>query len=226
MAARMLHSLIANYTPSSLWVSLPMLPASVWAIHWGDQDCWGSGQSKKSGGKSITTDQWCTVPTGSTSSNYFPSFLLTFTPLCGGLYSQLQIGSGTNVSFEIIHSQCDWLGTSSRICLRHQSHKADLCSWMLTGSLVFFYSKGQLSSSSYSYNIHIPKTEDLQWVQASFVPLLSPPILHSLTSDSLLSQFWWCISVNSLHSRSRILILCLPLKWEKMFQNHILEKLI
>lgn len=163
-------------------------------------------QILKSGEKAITTDQWCTAPTSSTSfSNCFPSFLLTFTPLCGGLYSQFQIGSGTNVPFEIIHSQCDRLGTSSRLCLRHQSHKVDLCSWVLTGSLVFFYSKGQLSSWSYSYNIHITETENLQWVQASFISVLSPPILHSLASDSLSSQFWWCPSMNTLQSRSTIL---------------------
>lgn len=219
MAARMPHSLTVNYTPSSLWLSFPMLPvsggrgkypASLWVIHWGDQDCWGPGQSntdtEKPGEKSITTDQWCTAPTGSTSlSNCFPFLLLTFTPLCGGLYSHFQIGSGTNVSFEIIHPQCDRSGTSSRICLRHQSHKADLCSWVLTGSLVFFYSEGQLSSWSYSSNIYITETENLQWVQASFVPLLPPPILHSLASDRLFSQFWCCTSMNPLHSRSRIL---------------------
>lgn len=54
MADRMPHNLTANYAPSSLWLSLPMLPAisgrgnhpaSLWAIHWGDQDCWGPGQS-------------------------------------------------------------------------------------------------------------------------------------------------------------------------------------
>lgn len=218
MAARMPHSLIANYAPSSLWLSLPMLPvssgrgkypASPWAIHWETRTAGGLARAAgilKSGGKSITTAQWCTAPTGNTSlPNYLPSFLLTFTPLCGGLYSQFQTGSGTNVSFEIIDSQCDRSGTSSRICLRHQSHKADLCSWVLTGSLVFFYSKGQLSSWSYSYNINITETENLQWVQASFVPLLPPPILHSLTSDSLFSQFWCCTSINPLHSRSRIL---------------------
>lgn len=150
MAARMPHSLIANYAPSSLWLSLPMLPvssgkakylASLWAIHWWDQDCWGSGQCNTDTEiRRKVNHHWSVMYSSNqhSLSNYFPSFLLTFTPLCGGLYSQFQIGSGTNVSFEIIDSQCDRSGTSSRICLRHQSHKADLCSWALTGFFGLF----------------------------------------------------------------------------------------
>lgn len=151
---------VSSHAPCEWW----KYPASLWVIHWGDQDCWGPGQSNMdTETRRKVHHHWCTAPTSSTSlSNCFPFFLLTFTPLCGGLYSQFQIGSGTNVSFEIIRPQCDRSGTSSRICLRHQSHKADLCSWVLTGPLVFFYSEGQQSSWSYSCNIHTTETENLQ----------------------------------------------------------------
>lgn len=129
-----------------------------------------------------------------------PPFLPThfYTPLCDGPYGQLQNDSGTNVSFDIIHSQRDRSDTSSSICLRHQSHKASLCSWVLTWSLVFFYSKGQLSSWSHSYNIHITKTENRQQAQTSFVPQLSLLILLSLVSASEVF-FFLPISVMCFH---------------------------
>lgn len=193
MADRMPRSLTANCTPSSLQLPLPLCslqsggsrnhPGTLWAIQQGDGDRCGHSLSntrywnqEKSQSLLVSDVQLQTATL--LQITRLPTHI--YTPLCDGPYGQLQNDSGTNTSFEITRSQSDRSGTSSSICLRHQSHKAGLCSPVLHGLWSFHTIKG---SWSHSYNTHINEIENQQWVQTSFSPLLSLLILHSLESD-------------------------------------------
>lgn len=219
MADRMPRSLIANCAPSSLQLPLPLCslqsggsrnhPGTLWAIQQGDGDRCGHSLSNtrywnQEESQSLLVSDVQLQTATLLQITRLPTHI--YTPLCDGPYGQLQNDSGTNTSFEITRSQSDRSGTSSSICLRHQSHKAGLCSPVLHGlwwSLVFSYNKGQLKSLiQYTHQRNRKPAVSADKLQSSALTA-DPP--QPWEWQSFFSQFWWSASMKALHSRGRIL---------------------